>query len=393
MPPVPEPAADGLRRLWGWGVLRAGCTALVWRQPGETPAAPSVLAPRGPAGESHLAAGELGFPSQALLAQAMGAPEGSGSSSPLLVSLPAAMSPCHVPPTVHPGVPGWHRSRRGDPEGGRHPLTAQRLLHDEVHGAGVRVRLGQRPALIHCCPGSLTRATCTGREGHGRGRRAQGPHCPGVRDGTLPGGCSLHPLHLQPRTPSRMGRGSFGGLWAEVGQICLLAAPAPLGPLPTGLLAPWWRDQSRDPRGTLHLSIALGVAGGGQQEPGSPGVLLPGGLVRWGPTTPPPTAYPCFGGGDDARPCLGTSAWHSQTRGAVRTSVCLTATRVLWRGMEKRLLAGCDSVWGLQGLQAAACDSVCDPCGCWRWVMACRGAACAGWSACVYAVFACAGCA
>lgn len=38
-------------------------------------------------------------------------------------------------------------------------------------------------------------------------------------------------------------------------------------------------------------------------------------------------------------------------------------------------------------MQAAACDCVCDPCGCWRWVMACRGTACAGWSVHVYTVF------
>lgn len=135
------------------------------------------------------------------------------------------------------------------------------------------------------------------------------------------GGCSLHPLHLQPRTLSRMGRGSFGGLWAEVGQICLLAAPAPLSPLPTGLLAPWWRDQSRDPRGTMHLSIAPGR--GGQQEPRNPGVLLPGVLVKWGPTTPPPTAYPCFGGGTTTDP-----AWGCQ-RGTARHGVLCARACVL----------------------------------------------------------------
>lgn len=116
VPPMPELAADGLRRLWGWGVLRAGCSALVWRQPGETPAAPSVLAPRGPAGESHLAVGELGFPSQALLAQGMGALEGSGSSSPLLVALPAALSPCHVSPPPHRAP--WGARLASLPEGG-----------------------------------------------------------------------------------------------------------------------------------------------------------------------------------------------------------------------------------------------------------------------------------
>lgn len=261
-----------------------------------------------------LSSGRAGIPQPGAAGTGNGSPGGFRQQLPAAGGSPRSSVPLPCvppPPTVHPGVPGWHHSRRGDPEGGRHPLTAQRLLHDEVHGAGVRVRLGQRPALIHCCPGSLTRATCMGREGHGRGRRAQGLHCPSVRDGTLPGGCSLHPLHLQPRTPSRMSRGSFGGLWAEVGQICLLAAPAPLSPLLTGLLAPWWRDQSRDPRGTMHLSIAPGR--GGQQEPGNPGVLLPGVLVKWGHTTPPPTAYPCFGGGtttDPARGCQRGTARH-----------------------------------------------------------------------------------
>lgn len=171
-PPASGLTADGLRRLRGWGMPQAGCAALVQRQPGETPAAPSALAPRGPARESHLASGEPGFPSQALLALGTGAPEGSGRSSPPPVALPTARTPRHVSPTALPVVPGRHRSRRVDYDEGQHPLTAQRLLHDEVHGAGVCVWLGQCPALIHCCPGSPTRATCVGREGHGQGHRA-----------------------------------------------------------------------------------------------------------------------------------------------------------------------------------------------------------------------------
>lgn len=128
------------------------------------------------------------------------------------------------------------------------------------------------------------------------------------------------------------------------------------------------------------------------REGGAAGAREPWGAAAWGPGemgTHHATTHriPLLWRGDDDRPCPGMSAWHSQTRGAVCTSVCLTATHVLCRGMEKRLLAGCDSVWGLQGLQAAACDCVCDPCGCWRWVMACRGTACAGWSVRVYAVF------
>lgn len=70
-------------------------------------------------------------------------------------------------------------------------------------------------------------------------------------------------------------------------------------------------------------------------------------------------------------------------------SVCVcvsTAARVLCRGMGKRLLAGCGSAWGLQGLQAAACDCVCDPCGCCGWVTPCRGTACAGRSGCACCV-------
>lgn len=66
---------------------------------------------------------------------------------------------------------------------------------------------------------------------------------------------------------------------------------------------------------------------------------------------------PCFVRGGD-RPFQGAPVWRSQTRGAMCACVS-TAVRVLCRGMGKRLLAGCGSAWGLQGLQAAACDYVC----------------------------------
>lgn len=167
-----------LGKLWGWGVPRAGCSALVQCQLGEMPAAPSS-APKGPAGESHLTAEEPGFPSQTLTALEVGNVEGSSSSSPLLVALCVTLSPCHVPPTALLGCWACIAPRGGPLMGEQLPLTAQRLLHDEVHGAGVCVWLGQCPALIHRSPGLLTWATCAGREGQGWGYPAEVLCCPG----------------------------------------------------------------------------------------------------------------------------------------------------------------------------------------------------------------------
>lgn len=106
----PAPAADRLWMLWGWGVPQAGCAVLVQHQSRETPAAPSTLAPRGPTRESHLAAGEPGFPSQALPALGMGALERAGGSSPLPAPLSVALYLRCVPSTAFPGALGQHRS-------------------------------------------------------------------------------------------------------------------------------------------------------------------------------------------------------------------------------------------------------------------------------------------
>lgn len=152
VPPVPRPAALGLWVLQERGAPRAASTALLQRQPGETLAAPA-LAPRGPAGESHTT-GRAGIPPPGAAGTTDGSP--GGLWQPFVPPRWPSLTPCWV--CCHPAV-----SLPGE----MFPLTAQRLLHNKVHGAGVCVWLCQYPALIHCCPGSPTRATWAQREGHG----------------------------------------------------------------------------------------------------------------------------------------------------------------------------------------------------------------------------------
>lgn len=297
----------------------AACAALVRRQPGEMPAAPSELAPRGPAGESLLVAGEAGFPSQALPVLGTGALEGSSSSLLPPVAAPVALSPHHVPPTVIPGVPGQHCSWSGDPEGAEHPLTTQRLLHDEVHGAGVCVWLGQCPALIHCCPGSLTTATCTGREGHSWGRCAQGPHYPGTTVGTVPCTLCVSSPKCLPDGQREL-FGSAGSGWADLpaGRAC---APRLPPHIPAGL-ADLRRDKGGDPRRTFHPSTVLSRAAGAP------------GAGRMGTHHASSCCMPLLWGGDTHRRCLGLPARHSRTRGAVCACVYRRACALQRDGEE-----------------------------------------------------------
>lgn len=144
---------------------------------------------------------------------------------------------------------------RGPLRGEQLPLTAQRLLHDEVHGAGVCVWLGQCPALIHRCPGLLTWATCAGTEGQVGDTTLRFPAAQAEGWNDL-WGCALHPLHPQHKC--------LPG-WAEGGSgVCRqrVTVPAPLSPLPTSLLA--LRTCGGTKERMFHLSTALGVAPGAQ---------------------------------------------------------------------------------------------------------------------------------
>lgn len=121
--------------------------------------------------------------------------------------------------------------------------------------------------------------------------------------------------------------GSADRRWADL--------PPPLGTLPTSLLAlQTCGDQGRDWRWTFHPSAALSVA------VGAPGCCL--GVGRMGTHHTTTRCMSALREGGQTLP--GDASAVQLDEGCC---VCVYPMHVLCRRMEKRLLAGCDRVWGL----------------------------------------------